>query len=75
MSREDIEALLGDRFDDLAAADAAIQTRIDADDPADDDELVRIMHRRMLRLSMIVAGTDPDEANPFFYVLEPILDR
>jgi aminoglycoside phosphotransferase (APT) family kinase protein len=75
VSREDIEACLGERFADLAAADAAIQRRIDADDPADDDELVRLMHRRMLRLSMIVAGTDPDEANPFFYVLEPILDR
>ena len=33
------------------------------------------MHRRMLRLSMITADTNPDEDNPFFYVLEPIIDR
>ena len=33
------------------------------------------VHRRMLRLSMIVADTDPDESNPFFYVLEPVIDR
>ena len=33
------------------------------------------MHRRMLRLSMITAGTNPDETNPFFYILEPVIDR
>ena len=71
----DIEAFLGDSFDDLAAADAAVQARIDTDDPADDNELVRLMHRRMLRLSMITAGTNPDETNPFFYILEPVIDR
>ncbi len=75
VSREDIEAFLGERFDDLAAADAALQIRIDADDPRDDEALVVLMHRRMLRLSMITTGTDPDAANPFFYVLEPILER
>ncbi len=75
VSREDIEHLLGERFDDLAAADAAVQRRIDADDPADDEAMVRLMHRRMLRLSMITTGTDPDEANPFFYVLEPVIGR
>ena len=33
------------------------------------------VHRRMLRLSMITAGTNPDETNPFFYILEPVIDR
>ena len=75
MSREDIEVLLGESFDDLAAADAAILARIDADNPADDHAIVHLMHRRMLRLSMITTGTDPDETNPFFYILEPVLDR
>ena len=75
VSRTDIEAFLGESFDDLAAADAAVQARIDTDDPADDNELVRLMHRRMLRLSMITAGTNPDETNPFFYILEPVIDR
>ncbi len=74
VSRTDIEAFLGESFDDLAAADAAVQARIDTDDPADDNELVRLMHRRMLRLSMITAGTNPDETNPFFYILEPVID-
>ena len=75
VSREDIEVLLGESFDDLAAADAAILARIDADNPADDHAIVHLMHRRMLRLSMITTGTDPDETNPFFYILEPVLDR
>ena len=71
----DIEGLVGGPFVDLAEADAAVRELIDVDDPSHDDELVRVMHRRMLRLSMICAGTDPDEANPFFYVLEPILEQ
>ena len=75
VSRTDIEAFLGESFDDLAAADAALQVRIGTDDPADDDALVRLMHRRMLRLSMITAGTNPDGTNPFFYILEPVIDR
>ena len=75
MTIADISAMLGETFRDLPSADAALDAFMGRDAGASDDELVRIMHRRMLRLSMIVAGTDPDESNPFFYVLEPILDR
>ncbi|MEZ5374745.1 MAG: phosphotransferase [Microthrixaceae bacterium] len=70
----DVARLLGRPFDDLAAADEALRQATSAVDEVDEDELVRVLHRRALRLSMITAGTDPDEANPFFYVLEPILD-
>ncbi len=69
----DIEAMLGTSFDDLSTADAALLDVIGSNDPARDDELIALLHRRALRLSMIVAGTDPDENNPFFYILEPIL--
>ncbi|MEM9519874.1 MAG: phosphotransferase [Actinomycetota bacterium] len=75
VSREDIEHLLNRSFTDLATADLEMQARIDLDDPVDDEAMVQLMHRRMLRLSMIIAGTDPDEANPFFYILEPVIDR
>ena len=71
----DIEQLTGGSYPDLTTADAAVMEVVEANDEASDDELVRVMHRRSLRLSMIVAGTDPDEANPFFYILEPILDH
>ena len=47
---------------------------IAAGDPACDEELVRILHRRLLRLSMITAGTDPNDENLLFYELDPILD-
>jgi hypothetical protein len=31
------------------------------------------MHRRVLRFSMIIAGTAPDDDNPLFHKLDPIL--
>ena len=70
----DTERLLGASCDDLDSADAALRCAIAAVDDLDEDELVRLLHRRALRLSMITAGTDPDEANPFFYILEPIVE-
>ncbi len=69
----DISQLAGRSFEDLAAADEAVLGIIAAGDPAQDEELVRIMHRRILRLSMIIAGTDPNDENPLFHKLEPIL--
>jgi hypothetical protein len=70
---EDISRIAGKSFDDLSAADAAVMEIIAAGDPARDEALVRIMHRRILRLSMIIAGTDPSDENPLFYKLDPIL--
>jgi hypothetical protein len=69
----DINQMTGRTFDDLSAADDAVLKIIAAGDPARDEELVRIMHRRILRLSMIIAGTDPNDENPLFHKLEPIL--
>ncbi len=69
----DIAQVTGASFDDLTSADEAILAVIEADDPSRDDDMVRILHRRTLRLSMIIAGTDPDDQNPFFHILDPIL--
>ncbi|MBW2501145.1 MAG: phosphotransferase [Deltaproteobacteria bacterium] len=69
----DINRITGKAFDDLSSADVAVTELIAADDPSRDEELVRIMHRRILRLSMIIAGTDPSDENPLFYKLDPIL--
>ena len=73
----DINALTGGASTNLEEAEAAIMKLIaglgSRRDESHDEALVRIMHRRLLRLSMIVAGTDPDDGNPFFHRLEPIL--
>lgn len=69
----DISQLTGGSFDDLESADEAILQMIAENDATRDEEIVRIMHRRQLRFSMIVAGTDPDSANPLFHKLDPIL--
>ncbi len=70
----DIERLTGRSLDDAVAADAALMEVIGAGDPERDEDLVRLLHRRTLRLSMIIAGTDPDDANPLFHKLDPILE-
>jgi len=70
----DISQITGQSFDSLASADAAAASLIAANDPADDAALVRIMHHRSLRLSMIIAGTNPNPENPLFHILDPILN-
>ncbi len=69
----DVGRVMGRSFDDLASADAAAMEAISKDDPARDAAWVQALHRRILRFSMIAAGTDPDEKNPFFHRLDPIL--
>ena len=54
---------------------AAAKAAIAESDVGLDEAWVRAMHRRTLRLSMIIAGTAPDAANPLFHKLDPILDR
>jgi aminoglycoside phosphotransferase (APT) family kinase protein len=70
---QDISSLTGQSYPDLVTADAAVMELIAAGDPGHDSELVRILHRRLLRLSMITAGTDPTDENLLFYELDPIL--
>ena len=69
----DINRLTGETHESLAAADEALRKVIAGDDPGRDEELVQIFHRRILRLSMIIAGTDPADENPLFSKLDPIL--
>ena len=70
----DICQMAGRSFDNLTSADEKVLEIIAADEPSRDEELVRILHRRTLRLSMIIAGTDPNDENPLFHKLDPILD-
>ena len=70
----EIGQLVGERFEDLSAADAALSNVIADGDPDRDEALVRLLHKRSLRLSMIIAGTDPDDENPLFHKLDPILE-
>ena len=69
----DIGQLTGRSYPDLASADAGVMELIGVGDPGHDKELVRILHRRLMRLSMVTAGTDPTDENLLFYELDPIL--
>ncbi|MEM0955357.1 MAG: phosphotransferase [Pseudomonadota bacterium] len=70
----DISSLTGESYANLTTADAALAELINTADASMDSSLVPIMHRRTLRLSMIIAGTDPDDDNPLFHRLDPILN-
>ena len=70
----EIGDLTGERSQDLTEADTALEKVVALGDPDRDDALVRLLHRRTLRFTMIVAGTAPNDANPLFYRLDPILD-
>lgn len=69
---KDIAAITGQSFATLEAADAALSKLIAEDDASRDVEFVQAMHRRMLRLSMLIIGSDPSD-HPLFYRLDPIL--
>ncbi len=71
---QDIAALTGQGFDNIEQADAAITALIAEENTALDTQLVQLGHRRTLRLSMIIAGTNPDDKNPLFHRLDPIFD-
>ena len=73
-TREDISRLTGEDYEDFASAEAAALAAISDADALVDADWVQAMHRRTLRLSMIIAGTNPDSANPLFHRLDPILD-
>ena len=64
----------GRRFASFAEAEAGLMAIIEQGDPARDDALIRLLHRRLVRFSMIVAGTNWNDENPLFYVLDPILE-
>ena len=72
-SAADASQLTGTQCNSMSQADQALFDFIAFDDPANDAGLVQVLHRRALRLSMIIAGTDPDDKNPLFHKLDPIL--
>jgi aminoglycoside phosphotransferase (APT) family kinase protein len=72
-SIKDVNQYTGQCWDDLVSADQAVMETIDKNDAAEDEACVRMMHRRILRFSMLVAGTNPDDDNPLFHRLDPIL--
>jgi aminoglycoside phosphotransferase (APT) family kinase protein len=73
-TREDISRITGQAYDSFAAAEAAAMHAIASGGTGPDADWIQAMHRRLLRFSMILAGTAPDESNPLFYRLDPILD-
>lgn len=70
---DDLAMVIGRQFRSLEDADAAAMKAIADSDAASDAAWVQALHRRSLRLSMIIAGTDPDDSNPLFHKLDPVL--
>ena len=72
----DYNALTGSNCENLLAAEqAALNTLARTEfDKTQDIAWVRVMHRRIVRFSMLIAGSNPDSNNPLFHKLDPILD-
>lgn len=69
---KDINRYFNQSCTDLVSADRAALKSIAGKDATLDETWVRVMHRRILRFSMLLAGTDPDDGNPLFHKLDPI---
>ena len=70
---DDIEQLTGTRPSSLSVAETQLKALIANDDANMDADFIKLFHRRMLRLSMVIAGANPSDENPLFYKLDPIL--
>lgn len=71
---DDIAVLIGHRPATMSEAEDVLKAYIRTVGPERDAELIQLFHRRMLRLSMVIAGTNPCDDNPLFFKLEPILN-
>ena len=71
----DIEQLTGGSYKFLREADEAAKDMIKAGEAVDETAVVKVMHARMVRYSMICAGTNYDENNHLFYILDRLFDK
>ena len=70
----DIQELTGVLPESMTAGERLLKTYIRESADGNDASLIKLFHRKMLRLSMVVAGSNPTDENPLFFRLEPILD-
>lgn len=71
---DDLEVLLGKRPADLVDADRLLVAFIRVAGPERDAELTRLMHRRLLRQCLIIAGPDAPDDHLALMKVEPLLD-
>lgn len=72
-TRKDLEHLTGQSCRHFSEAESLAMECIPALDASNEAEWLKALHRRLLRFSMLVAGSDPDTNNPLFHRLDPIL--
>lgn len=72
---DEAAAILGYRPADVVAADKALKAFVQQADPAEDGRLIRLFHRRILRLCKLLAGPDAPADHLLFIRVEPILHR
>jgi hypothetical protein len=69
----DIGELVGVRQRDILSAEKALKTFVQSATPKDDARLIKLFHRRMLRLCLMLAGPDAPKDHLLFIKVEPIL--
>lgn len=71
---DELEAVLGVRPADLVEADRLLVAFIRTAGPERDADLIRLMHRRLLRQCLIIAGPDAPADHLALMKVEPLLD-
>jgi hypothetical protein len=69
----EVGELLGRRPANLVEADAALKAHVRAAGPDQDARLIRLFHRRLLRLCLVLAGAGAPKDHLLFIKVEPIL--
>lgn len=72
---KDAAAILGHVPADVDAADAALKAFVQSAGPEHDERLIRLFHRKIMRLCRVLAGPDAAEDHLLFIKVEPILHR
>jgi aminoglycoside phosphotransferase (APT) family kinase protein len=71
---KEIGELLGRRPANLIDADRALKAYVQMSGPDQDARLIKLFHRRILRLCLVLAGPDAPKDHLLFIKVEPILE-
>jgi len=73
--RADVANLTGKAVHDAQAADAALSIFIDSADARSDAEIARVLHRKLLRQCLVIAGDDPATARIALAPMDPVITQ
>lgn len=71
----DVAKLTGEVVQDAQSADSALSAYIDGADASSDADIVRVLHRKLLRQCLVIAGDDAATARIALAAMDPVIQR